>query len=337
MSGPVGDERDQIGVGAFLRRGQFVEHRADAVHHLKVGALRVAADVVGLPCAPGFEHPLDGGAVIFDMQPVPDIRTGTVHRQRLAGQRVERHQRDQLFRELTGAVVVGAVGDQGGEPIGFVVGAHEMVAGRLACGIGAVRTVGSFFGKCGIAGEQRAEDFVGGHMQEPKSRLPRFGKPVPPCIRRAQQRACTEYVGPHKRVGIDDGTIHMALRSEIDHRIGFVRMQQKLDQLRIADIAMHKKMVRIVPQGGKVIRIPGIGQLVEIDHPIAGRAARKHIAGADEPGAPGHENGSHGTFLSAYKKLKRRRRRPSRCPKTYQTSTTPSSPLSAPFPDPGAG
>src|SRR5207247_8855551 len=49
VAGPVGDERNEVGVRPAPARPRLVEQRAERLHHLVVRALAFTADVVGLP------------------------------------------------------------------------------------------------------------------------------------------------------------------------------------------------------------------------------------------------------------------------------------------------
>ena len=70
------------------------------------------ADVVDLSHPAIVENPINGLAVIFHIQPVPDILTCPVDGQRLVVQGVGNHQRNQLLREVIGAVIVGTPGNR---------------------------------------------------------------------------------------------------------------------------------------------------------------------------------------------------------------------------------
>ncbi len=77
-----------------------------------IGLFVAAADVVDLAYPSGFEHPADGAAMVFHIQPVADLLAVTVYRQRLARESINDHQRDELLRKMVGAIVVGAVGGE---------------------------------------------------------------------------------------------------------------------------------------------------------------------------------------------------------------------------------
>ena len=67
------------------------------------------ADVVGLTHSSFGGHQAEGTDVVFDVEPVPDLIAFAVYRQGLTFQSIENYERDEFFRELVGAVVVGAV------------------------------------------------------------------------------------------------------------------------------------------------------------------------------------------------------------------------------------
>ena len=62
VPGAVRYKFDESGIRAFGRRAHGVEHIADTMNDLKIGAFRVSADVVGLSRFARFKHTLNGGA-----------------------------------------------------------------------------------------------------------------------------------------------------------------------------------------------------------------------------------------------------------------------------------
>ena len=174
MAGPVGDEADQPLARAGGIGQAAVECGADRAHHLEIAARLAGADRVGGAGLALLQHAHQRVGVVLDEDPVAQVGAVAVDRQRLALQRVQRDQRDQLLRELPRAVVVGGVGDDGRQPVGVVPGAHQMVGRRLARGIGAARIVGAWSRSNGaIAGAERAEHLVGGDVMEAERRAPR--------------------------------------------------------------------------------------------------------------------------------------------------------------------
>ena len=109
--------------------------------------------------------------MVLDVEPVAHLLAVAVDRQRLAGEGVDDHQRDQLLGEMERPVVVAAVGRQHRQPVGVVPGADQVVARRLARRIGAVRLVGVGFAEGRVVGAERAVDLVGRDVEEAERRL----------------------------------------------------------------------------------------------------------------------------------------------------------------------
>jgi len=150
VAGAVGDVGDEVGVagnsGGFSG-GEFFEQGADGADDFEVGFFVVAADVVGFAgFSVGYDG-VEGAGVVFDIQPVADLAAVAVDGQGFAGEGVEDDVGDEFFGEVAWAVVVGAVGDEGGQAVGALPGAHEVVAGCFAGGVGAGRGVGGGFGE----------------------------------------------------------------------------------------------------------------------------------------------------------------------------------------------
>ena len=93
--------------------------------------LVMAADVVDLADSALVDNQVNRLAVILDIQPVADVLALAVDRQRLVGKRVGNHQRNQLLREVIGAVVVGAAADGDGQTVGSVIRQHEQIRACL--------------------------------------------------------------------------------------------------------------------------------------------------------------------------------------------------------------
>ena len=66
------------------------------------------------------------------------------------------------------------------------------------------------------------------------------------------------------------------------------------DQGLIADIAFDEDMARIIAKRGEGVGIAGVGELVEVDHPLdALLHLQMHEIAADEAGAAGDEKSAH--------------------------------------------
>ena len=92
-----------------ITTSQFIEQANHLANDVDIGHLVPATDVVHLAHLPTFQDAADGGAVIGDIKPIADLHTVAVDGQGFAGQGVGDHQRDKFFREVIGAVIVGAV------------------------------------------------------------------------------------------------------------------------------------------------------------------------------------------------------------------------------------
>ncbi|EOC02938.1 hypothetical protein NM82_2207 [Neisseria meningitidis NM82] len=107
----------------------------------------MAADIVGFADNTFGNNLIQCARVVFDKQPVADLHTVAVHRQRFAVKRVQNHQRNEFFRKMVRTVVVGAVGYNGRQTVSPLPRADEVVAGRFRGRVGAGRRVGRGFGK----------------------------------------------------------------------------------------------------------------------------------------------------------------------------------------------
>src|SRR6266853_3160451 len=163
------DEGNQGRMRALAVGPRFVEQRADGVHHLEVGLLIIAADVVALTDAAARQDLADCGAMILHVEPVAHIAPIAVHRQGLAGEAVQNHEGDQLFGKLVGAVVVRAIDRESRKPVGVMVRPDQVVGGRLGSGVGAVGCKRGRFAERRIAGSERAEYRSEEHTSELQS------------------------------------------------------------------------------------------------------------------------------------------------------------------------
>jgi hypothetical protein len=120
---------------------------ADQFDDIDVGFFIPAADVVGLAHPACLQYAAYGVAMILDIEPVAYLQAIAVNRQRLACERIDDHERNQLFRKMVRAVVIGAVGGQCRQAVSVLIGPHQMVGGCLGSGIRAVGFVRMFFGE----------------------------------------------------------------------------------------------------------------------------------------------------------------------------------------------
>ena len=222
----------------------------------------MAAHVVHLTDLAAVGHHVDGLAVILHIQPVTHLHTVAIHRQLLVMLDIVDHQRDQLFGELIGAVVVGAAGNVHRHSVGVVEGHHKHIGAGLAAGIGAVRAQGRGFHKIAL-GPQRAVHFVGGNLQVFFALFPCFGIGIIPCLFGAlQQIYRAHHIALHKNFGVGNAAVHMAFGGKVDHIVKIILPEQAGHQLFIADIALHKHMAGVALYALQIFQVAGISQLI---------------------------------------------------------------------------
>ena len=131
--------------------------------HLDVRKLVGPADVVGLARHPALEDDVDRRGEVLDEEPVAHLRAVAVDRDRVAVERVEDGQRDQLLRVLARPVVVGGADDQRVGAEGVLEGGDDQVATGLRGGVGRGRVERRGLGEGALL--DRAVDLVGGDLQ----------------------------------------------------------------------------------------------------------------------------------------------------------------------------
>lgn len=88
----------------------------------------------------------------------------------------------------------------------------------------------------------------------------------------------------------------MAFSGKIQYCIRTIGLQQPTHQFGIADIALNENVVLILCQFRQILRIAGIGQLVQIDDAFTPLPGLEDITGTNKTGAAGDEDSlAHGT------------------------------------------
>ena len=274
-------------------RSQFIYNRADRAHDVQIGSFRIAPDVVDFARRSSCKHRANRTAVVLDEQPVANLLPVAVNRQRLAFQRVQNHEGNELLGKLVRAIVVRAVGDQHRQPVSMAVRAHKVVAGRLRRGIRRIGRIGRAFGEL-PGGPQGAIHFIGGYMDESEGRLFRLGKLSPIHPGGLEQAKRPHNVGLHEFGRAVDGAVDMRFGREIDHRRGTMLAQKPRGQCAVPDVAVHEDVPGIIAQILKGIQVARVGKLVEIHNRrfFLGEPLAYEIA-SDETGASGHHDCLH--------------------------------------------
>ncbi len=298
MTGAISHIGDLIAIRARFRH-HLVQQIADGVYHLQILLLIVATDVVGLPNQAGGHHLVECACVVFHIEPITDLVTLAVYRQRFAIQGVEDHQRDQLLGEVVRAVVVGAVGDDSRQAVSTAPGAHQMVTGGLGGRIGAAGGIRGGFGKerqwlIGshfIRMGQVTIYLVSGDMVEAEGRLAYLVQTVPVSASRFQQHIGANDIGLDKVSRACDGAINMALGSQVHHSVRLMLGKHPIQLGAIADIHLLKHITIACRYIGQGFQIASISEFIEIDNGILGITDdMAHHGRADKACATGNEN-----------------------------------------------
>ena len=288
---------------AVFARSKFIQDRTNPPDQFEVGNLVAAADDIGFTGATLLQSQPESPAVVAHMQPIANLAAIAVDGQGLLLEAIQDHEGDELFRKLRGTVIVRAIDGDKGNFVGVKIGAGKVIAGRLG---GGVRTVGGEarrFGKRRVLRRQGAEDFVGGDMNETKSRFLLRSEALPMVKRGFQQTQGAEHVGLNKNLGRVDRAIDMAFGRKVDHARDPMFLQQGGDRGGVADVALRKGVTRDFFQFLQVGKIARIGELVETDDRFNGSLARIGIEqmmaneiGADKSRASGDQKPMRARF-----------------------------------------
>ena len=243
VAGAVGDPVEVLGVASHGRK--------DHAQHGDVVLLPVGADEVGLPHAALREDVPDGRGVVLGVDPVADVLAAAVELGADSVDDVGDLPGDELLHVLVGAVVVGAVGDGGSQPVGAGPGAHEHVGGRLGGAVRRGRAVRRLLGELRrVVERQVAVDLVGGDVVVADAVFPHG----------LQQAEGALDVGAQERLRVRDGVVVVALGGVVHNRV--VAGDEPVEQLGVADVA-HDELDPILGQARDVLGVAGVGQLVQ--------------------------------------------------------------------------
>ena len=292
MTGAVGDIGDEVEILAFLAAQQSVNGLDQHLDDVDVLPLVEAAYIVGFGDVAFVEDGVDSSGMVFDIEPVAHVLAFAIDGQGFAVAYVVYEQGYEFFGELVGAVVVGAVGDDGGQAVGVVEGSHEMVAAGFGSAVGAVGLVLQVFGEelvavgevvlagRGLGGEgwldavgvghgQRAIDFVGADMIEPLAFV-LFGEALPVGFGGLQQAQRAHDVGLGEGERVFDATVHMALGGEVYDAVDTLCLHEIHHAFKVADVHLDELVVGLGLDVLEVGEVACIGELVEVDDLVVG-------------------------------------------------------------------
>ena len=297
MARTIGDELDELAVRTPIAlRLKRIEGVADSMHDLERRALAVAADVVRLAGKTARCDKGEGLAVIADEEPVADVAPVAVDRKRLALECVERHERDELLRELVGAIVVRAVRREDGKPVRMKVGPNEVIGRGLRRRVRRVRRVARLFGEQARRPE-RSEYLVGRDVHEAEGLLVGpFERPVK-VPRGIEHFEGARHVGANELARPVDRAVDVRLGSEVEHRRWAKARKERANEVAIADVAVNELVSRRTRDGREIVEISRVRQSVENDDRSVAVLPTEVMdeVGANEAGASSDEKSSrHG-------------------------------------------
>ena len=317
VTGTVGDIGDEVYVCAFGAAEQTVNGMDEDLDYIDVLPLVEATDVVCLGDGAFVEDEVDGTGMVFYIEPIAHVLALAIDGQGFAMAYVVDEERDELFRELIGSVVIGAVGDDGGHTEGVVEGAHEMVAGCLGSAIGTVWLILEVLGEellsvcqmvfatgC-LGGEGGLYTFGVGHLECAiyfvgtdviKTLAFVFlwqGFPIELCCLKEGEGA--HDIGLGKGEGVFDGAVYMALCSKVDDAIDFLCLHEGKHSLEVADVHLHEAVVGPVLDVLEVGEVACIGEFVQIDDAVLRVFVHEkaHDMASDEAGASCDDDSPH--------------------------------------------
>ena len=219
-------------------------------------------------------------------RPVTHIFALAVNRQRLVCQGIGDHQRNQLFREVIRAVVVGASGNRYRETISSVISQYQQICTCFRRGVGAAGVDGGLFGKEQVRSVQRqiAVDFVGRNLVITLDAI------FPASV---HHNRCAEDIGLEEDLRVFDRAVYVRFSCKVDNDVGLFFLEELVHALTVADVQLDKSEVRIVHHRFQCGQIASIGQLVQTNNAVVWVCFQhmKNEIGADKAGAASYDNG----------------------------------------------
>ena len=243
VSGTVRHMRDQILVLAGLAGTKLIKNAAHGLDHLKIGALVVPADVVRLTGNALLVHKTKRGGMVIDIEPVTHVCALAIDRQRLSVETVQYDERNELFREMVWAIVVGAVRDENRKTIGIVPSAYKMIRSGLGGGIRGMGRVWSLLRKETLFSE-RAVHLIRADVLETERFLRRavsILRQIPPIgKRRLKKNRRSRYVGADEFARAIDGAVNVRLCSKMENRVRAIHLKRGSHCANVADVGLEE-------------------------------------------------------------------------------------------------
>ncbi len=303
MAGAVCDVGDEVIACALGVAQETVYGANEHFNDVNVFPLVKAADVVGVANVTVMENDIDGAGVVHHIKPISHVFSLTVNGEGFAVPNVVDEEGDQFLRELVGAVVIGAVGNEGGHAVSVMISAHKVVACGFGGTIRAVRVVGCGFqkefaavggGSFGRIEFERAVDFIRRDVVEA------FALPlsVPILTGGLQQAQRAHDVGAGKGKGVFNGAVHMAFCGKVDDAVYIELLHDGAHAHVVADICLDEGIIGFILYIFEVSQVTGIGEGIEVDDAVLRVFVNEKAddMGADKAGTTGDEDMFHVGF-----------------------------------------
>ena len=281
---------DEVQISPFRTAQKPVHGVNEHFDDIDVLPLVEPADVVRLRDAPLVEDDVDGPRVVLHVEPVPHILSLPVYRQRFSMPDVVDEQRDQFLGELVGAVVVTAVGNNGGHSKRIVESSYKVVGAGLGGRVRAVRLVLEVFREelltigqvmraaGGLGGERGLNAFRMRHLQGSihlirgdvieAFALIFLREALPIGLGGLKQAQRTHHIGLRKSERILDGAVHMAFGREVNDTVHLFFLHQFENTVKVADVHLHEPVVGLVLNILEIGQISSIRKFIQINNLI---------------------------------------------------------------------
>src|SRR5688572_279973 len=111
---------------------------------------------------------------------------------------------------------------------------------------------------------ERPENFIGGHMYEPKSVACAPVQSSPILERGGEHRVRTMNVGLDKGERAIDRAVYVGFGGEVQNDVGLIAVQRRAERTAIANIGMNELVARAVLESRQGLKIPRVCQLVVV-------------------------------------------------------------------------
>ena len=263
MTRPIRNELDLVAIAVSRRGRPFVEMLTDRFDDGQIASLASCTDVVSMSRRPAFEDGDERPGMVVDIEPIANVLASAVDGQRTSKKRIGDGQRDQLLRELIGAIVIAAIGEQHRHAIGAVPRQGEVIRCSLASRVRRSGIVRRGFGERALVA-QAAKHFVGRDVEEAECALSWRRQTFPITARRFEQVVGPDNIGGNEVCGFGDRAIDVGFCCKVQHGVRMFTLEHDLQSGPVADVQLAERIARILSYAFERIEICCIGQLVYV-------------------------------------------------------------------------